>query len=78
MYRIGRLLRKHIRTRYLVSLQNDEAFEGVLVDADKEHLILADVSTVARDGAREKADTDLWIPRANVKYMQVIAPVVVA
>lgn len=77
MYRIGRLLRTHIRTRYLVSLQNDEGFEGVLIDADKEHLILADVSAVAPDGSREKLDNNLWIPRANVKYMQVIAPVVV-
>ncbi len=68
--RADRLLRKAIRTRYLVTLITDDAFEGVLYDADREHLVLADAAELAPSGVRTAADGHVWIPRASVKYMQ--------
>lgn len=68
--RADRLIRQHYRTRYLVSLASGEAFEGVLVDLDPSHLILADAEQVRSDGARVPVDGRLWLPRPQVLYMQ--------
>lgn len=68
--RADRLIRQHYRDRYLVSLASGEAFEGVLVDLDPSHIILADAVAVGADGERVKVDGHLWLPRPNVIYMQ--------
>lgn len=69
MLRPDRLLRKQLRSRYLVTLDSEETFEGVLVDADAAHLVLEDASSVALNGARVSVDGRLWLPRSTVKYM---------
>lgn len=68
--RPDRLLRQSIRTRYLVTVESGEAFDGLLLDADPTHIVLADVESVAANGDRLKVDGQLWIPRINVAYMQ--------
>lgn len=65
-----RLIRKAVRSRYLVTLDGDEAIEGVLLDADALHLILGDAGTLGADGSRLPVDGSVWIPRARVRYMQ--------
>lgn len=70
MFRPDRLLRSSIRTRYLVTLDDDEAFEGVLVEADDMHVVLADAESVAPSGDRLKVDGRLWLPRLSIRYMQ--------
>lgn len=70
MARPDRLLRDKIRTRYLVTLDDDQTFDGLLVDADANHIVLADAESVAGNGDRLKVDGHLWIPRFAVRYMQ--------
>jgi hypothetical protein len=68
--RADRLIRQHYRDRYLVTLTTGEAFEGVLIDLDPSHIILADAESVRPDGERIPVDGRLWLPRTNVLYMQ--------
>lgn len=70
MSRPDRLLRRSIRTRYLVTLDSGEAFDGLLIDADDQHVVLADVESVAANGDRLKVDGQLWLPRLSISYMQ--------
>lgn len=72
MARPDRLIRSALRTRYLITMTNDEAFDGVLFDADDMHLVLADASQLSRNGDRLQVDGHLWLPRFNVKYMQAL------
>jgi hypothetical protein len=74
MGRADRLLRSKIRTRYLVSTADGEAFAGVLVDHDEQHLVFADVEQVALNADRLHVDGQLWLPRDRIKYMQTITP----
>ena len=68
---IRSLIRRHLtRERVLVSIDNDEAFEGVLVEADRRHLVLADASQVTPDGERVPVDGRLWLPVERVLYLQ--------
>lgn len=70
--RPDRLIRGMLRTRYIVTLSTEETFEGVLIDADDRHLVLADVVTLAANGDRLAVDGNLWLPRSGVKYMQTL------
>lgn len=70
MARPDRLLRGKIRTRYLVTLDDEQTFDGLLLDADANHIILADAESVASNGDRLKVDGHLWIPRSTIRYMQ--------
>jgi hypothetical protein len=70
--RTDRLIRSQIRTRYIVTLDNQETFEGVLFDADDKHLVLADATSLAANGDRVAVDGHLWLPRPIVKYMQTL------
>jgi small nuclear ribonucleoprotein (snRNP)-like protein len=72
MAKLDRLIRSMIRTRYIVTLDSEETFEGVLIDADDQHLVLADVVTLARNGDRLAVDGQLWLPRIGVKYLQTL------
>ena len=72
MARPDRLIRSMIRTRYIVTLNTEETFEGVLIDADDSHLILADVVSLAANGDRLGVDGHVWLPRPGVKYMQTL------
>lgn len=70
MARTDRLVRQHLRDRFLVTLKTAEAFDGVLVDADDGHLVLADAGQVDGKGQRIPVDGHLWLQRGNVAYMQ--------
>jgi hypothetical protein len=59
-----------MRQRYLVTLLDGDAFDGLLSDADVRHLILVDSEQVSASGERTKVDGALWIPRDRVAYMQ--------
>jgi hypothetical protein len=70
MARPDRLIRSMLRTRYVATLNTEETFEGVLIDADDRHLVLADAVAIAANGDRVSVDGQLWLPRPAVKYMQ--------
>jgi len=67
--RRDRLIRQHLRERFVVTLQGGESFEGLLIEADEKtiHLVEANAldgkSSVPVDGA-------LFLPRAQVSYLQ--------
>ena len=65
-----RLVKSHLRQRYLVTLVDGEAFEGLLNEADERHLVLVDSESIRPDGERLKVDGALWLPRDRIAYMQ--------
>lgn len=70
MARTDRLIRRLIRETFVVTTASEETFEGVLVDVDDAHLVLANASQIAPNGDRVKVDGHLWLPRTGVRYMQ--------
>ena len=66
----GRLIKRMVRERFLVTLESDETFDGLLLEHDEQHLVLGDAEQVAPNGDRMKVDGQLWLPRFNVRYMQ--------
>lgn len=70
MARADRLIRSHFRERYLVTLQDGTAFDGLLLDADATTIVLADAQQVAANGDRLQVDGQIWLPRSGVAYMQ--------
>lgn len=69
-----RLVRKALRQRFLVTLDTEDAFDGVLTDWNVNFFVLEDASAVAGSGDRLRVDNAVWVPRARVKYMQAINP----
>lgn len=64
-----RLIRRSLRDRFVVTMRSGETFEGLLLDADDRTFTLGDGSVlVGRD--RRPADGLLYLPRAEVAYMQ--------
>lgn len=68
-----RLLKKHLRHRFLVNLKNGEVFEGLLDRHDSEHLVLVDAVQIVERGhtiEHVKASSEVWLRWVNVAYMQ--------
>lgn len=67
-----RLLLMAERGRFLATLRTDpeEAYEGILIDWDDAHYVFGDAYQVAPNGDRLRIDSEFWLPRENVKYMQ--------
>ncbi len=72
MARRDRLIRNHLRLRYLVTTADEEVFDGVLFDADDLHIVLVETEQVAPNGERLAVDGQVWLPRPRVKYMQLV------
>lgn len=74
MNRHDRLIRRLIRTRFTVTIVGvdalEETYEGVLLEADDMHLVLADAAQLSPTGDRLPVDGHLWLPRLSVKYLQ--------
>lgn len=68
--RSDRLVRKHLRARFIVTMKSGDTWSGVLVDADRLTFCLADVSAISPDGQSTPADGQVFLPRADVAYMQ--------
>jgi len=67
--RSDRLIKDLLRERFLVSLTDGSAIEGLLIDIDNKSLHLADCFSVTPT-KRESVDGHIFIPRTNVLYMQ--------
>lgn len=64
-----RLIRKALRERFVVTMLNGDAFEGLLLDADEKTVRLtASFALSGRD--RVAVDGDLYLPRPEIAYMQ--------
>jgi small nuclear ribonucleoprotein (snRNP)-like protein len=64
-----RLIRKSLRSRFVVTLRSGATFEGLLVEADEMTAVLVDAFAVD-SSSRAKVDGSLYLPRAEVDYMQ--------
>lgn len=64
-----RLVRKSLRTRFVVTMRGGSSFEGLLLEVDDRTLILADAYAVDAQ-SRTKVDGALYLPRGEVAYMQ--------
>jgi hypothetical protein len=65
-----RLLAAALRERFIITMQDDSAFDGLLIDVDERVLVLAQASTPNAGGARVMVDGALYLERSLVKYMQ--------
>lgn len=70
--RADRIVRRQTRSRFLITLTDGSGFSGVLFDVDDKTLHLKDAEAVQSDGSKVKADTDLFVPRARVAYLQLL------
>lgn len=64
-----RLIRRALRQRFWITTAAG-TFDGVLIEADSQHYVLADASAIKQDGERLAVDGHLWIPADTVHYMQ--------
>ena len=65
-----RLLAAALRERFIITMQDEAAFDGLLIDVDERVLVLAQASTPNAGGARVMVDGVLYLERSLVKYMQ--------
>lgn len=69
MARSDRLLREHLRLRFVVTMKSGATFDGLLLDHDPQTLELADAHAYG-DSGKTPLDGRLYLPRAEVDYMQ--------
>lgn len=65
----SRLIRRALRERFLVTTTAG-TFDGVLIDADGRHYVLADAAALGEEGKRTPIDGYLWLPAEAVSYLQ--------
>lgn len=69
MGRRDKLIRQHLRERFVVTLRSGESFDGLLVDADEKTFRFVDAFAI--DGKnRVGVDGELFIPRDESLYLQ--------
>lgn len=67
--RRDRLLREHLRERFVVTLKSGETFDGLLDDHDESTVELVDPYAVDKSG-RLSIDGRLYLPRNEIAYLQ--------
>lgn len=70
MGRGDKLIRSVLRERFIFTLRNGASFDGLLVEADEKSFRLANASAVDGNKPSQPVDGELFIPRAEVVYMQ--------
>lgn len=65
-----RLLAAALRERFIVTLHDESAFDGLLIDVDEKTLILVQATTLNAGGGRVGVDGALYLERSRVAYMQ--------
>lgn len=70
MARKDRLLGMAERGRFLATLNDGTALDGLLLDWDEGHLVFADCHNVNAGGDRLSIDGEVWLPRSQILYMQ--------
>lgn len=69
MARPDRLVRQLLRDRLVLTMRGGETFEGVVLDADDKTVKVAD-AYVLGENSRTVVDGELYLPRAELAYMQ--------
>lgn len=65
-----RIIRRHVRSRFLITMTGGATWDGVLYEADDLTLVLRDASHINADGSKVAVDSELFLPRIDVAYMQ--------
>jgi hypothetical protein len=68
---VGRdsIVRRSLRERFVFTIRSGESFDGLLIEADERTFRLADAWAI--DGKnRVRVDGELFLPRAEVSYLQ--------
>lgn len=69
MFGRDRILKSHLRQRFVVTLKSGESFEGLVLDADSRVLVVGDASAHVADGPA-RVDGQLFLDRSDVAYLQ--------
>lgn len=64
-----KLLRSLLRERFVVTLDGDQTFDGLLLRVDESTVELGDVYLIGNQ-SRIKADGVVYLPRSRVVYLQ--------
>ena len=67
--------KRHLRHRLIVNLKTGKTIAGVLWTADRNLLVLKAAELVDDTGRAVTLDGDIVVERANVDFVQSIAPV---
>lgn len=70
MFRRDRLIRKHLRERFIATLLNGDTFDGLLIEADSKTYRFTNTYAVDPQNNRLSVDGDLFLPRNEVAYLQ--------
>lgn len=68
--RPDRVVKSSLRSRFLITLKSGLTWDGVLYEADLNTLVLRDAAAIQADGSKTVADSEVFLPRADVAYMQ--------
>lgn len=70
----AKLLRRHIRQRFIVTLKTGQTFDGLVDEWDAAHLTLVNAVIVAQDQSARTypapVDGKVWLPQDQIAYMQ--------
>lgn len=70
MAKADKLLREHLSERFVVTLDDETTFVGLLRDVDDRVLSLVDVVQLAPNGDQVRVDGQLYVERFRIAYMQ--------
>lgn len=70
MLKRDRLVRQVLKERFVVTLRDGSSFDGLLLDADEKTFRFGDAQAIDARSARARVDGELFIPRAEVLYLQ--------
>jgi hypothetical protein len=59
-----------LRERFIVTLKSGDTFDGLLDDHDESTVELLDPHVVGTDGKLTGVDGRMYLPRAEIAYMQ--------
>lgn len=68
--RLDRVVRQYLRTRFQITMKGGQSWTGVLLEVDDRTLRLSEASLINPDGTDTPADGSVFLPRADVAYMQ--------
>jgi hypothetical protein len=68
--RTDRVVKQYLRTRFGITMKSGATWSGVLLEADAQTLRISDARLINPDGTETAADGNVFLPRADVAYLQ--------
>ena len=65
-----RLLKQHLRERFIVTMATGETFSGLLDEHDDRHVTLVDAHALVESAQPVSVAGKLFLPRDGISYMQ--------